>query len=58
MSLFSMGQSVFPLGCLLTGATASAFGAPLAVAVSGGVCLVAAVVFARNQMGVPASAAA
>ncbi len=48
MSLFSMGQSLFPLGCLLTGAAASAFGAPLAVAVCGAVCLVAAAVFARG----------
>lgn len=55
MSLFSMGQSVFPLGCLLTGATASAFGAPLAVAVSGMVCLIAAGVFARGQSRVAAA---
>jgi len=51
MSLFSMGQSLFPLGCLLTGAAASAFGAPLAIAVCGAICLVAAAVFARSQAG-------
>ena len=54
MSLFSMGQSLFPLGCLLTGAAASAFGAPLAVAVCGAICLVAAAVFARGPRGQPA----
>ena len=49
MSLFSMGQSLYPVGCLLTGAAASAFGAPIAIAVCGTICLVAAVVFARKQ---------
>jgi MFS family permease len=49
MSLFSMGQSLYPIGCLLTGAAASAFGAPIAIAVCGTVCLIAAGLFARQQ---------
>jgi len=49
MSLFSTGQSLYPIGCLLTGAAASAFGAPRAVAVCGAICLVAAGVFARKK---------
>ena len=53
MSLFSMGQSLFPIGCLLTGAAASAFGAPLALAGCGAICLVAAAVFARGQGSIP-----
>ncbi len=57
MSLFSMGQSLFPIGCLLTGAAASAFGAPIAIAVCGSVCLVAAAVFARSQARLPDPAA-
>ena len=48
MSLFSMGQSLFPIGCLITGAIASAFGAPIAIASCGAVCLIAAGVFARG----------
>jgi MFS family permease len=60
MSLFAMGQSLFPIGCLLTGAAASAFGAPVAIAVCGSVCLIAAAVFARSQARVafPATLAA
>lgn len=58
MSLFAMGQSLFPLGCLLTGAAASAFGAPLAIAVCGTICLIAAAVFARGLLGTMTSAAA
>ncbi|MFI5358147.1 MAG: MFS transporter [Opitutales bacterium] len=58
MSLFAMGQSVFPIGCLLTGAAASAFGAPVAIAVCGGICLVAAAVFARGRLGTTTLAAA
>jgi len=58
MSLFAMGQSLFPLGCLLTGAAASAFGAPLAIAVCGAICLAAAAVFARGSLGQPTLTAA
>jgi MFS family permease len=58
MSLFAMGQSLFPLGCLLTGAAASAFGAPVTIAVCGAICLAAAAGFARGQAGTPALAAA
>jgi MFS family permease len=47
MSLFATGQSLFPVGSLLAGAGASAFGAPAAIAVCGAVCLVAALVFFR-----------
>lgn len=53
MALFSTGQSLYPIGCLLTGAAASAFGAPLAVAASGTVCLGAALVFARGRIRAP-----
>ena len=56
MSLFAMGQSLFPLGCLLTGAAASAFGAPVTIAVCGAICLAAAAGFARSRAGVHASA--
>ncbi|MEO6873278.1 MAG: MFS transporter [Opitutaceae bacterium] len=57
MSLFSMGQSFYPVGCLLTGAVASAFGAPVAVAVSGTICLAAAIGFGRSQAAVASAAA-
>jgi MFS family permease len=58
MSLFAMGQSLFPLGCLMAGAAASAFGAPVTIAVCGAVCLAAATGFARSHNGTPALAAA
>lgn len=58
MSLFAMGQSLFPVGCLLTGAAASAFGAPRAIAVCGAICLIAAAGFARRPAGPVAPAAA
>ena len=48
MSLFTMGQSLFPIGCLLAGAAASAFGAPVAVAACSTVCLAAAFFFRRG----------
>jgi MFS-type transporter involved in bile tolerance (Atg22 family) len=47
MSLFATGQSLFPLGSLLAGAIASAFGAPLTIAGCGTICLLAAGVFFR-----------
>ena len=51
MSLFATGQSLFPIGSLLAGAAASAFGAPATIAVCGGICLVAALVFYRKTQG-------
>ena len=48
MSLFTTGQSMFPVGSLLTGAAASAFGAPVAIAVCGTICLTAAAIFHRS----------
>ncbi len=47
MSLFSTGQSLFPIGSLLAGAAAAAFGAPATILVCGAICLGAAVVFHR-----------
>ena len=47
MALFTTGQSMFPLGSLLAGAAASAFGAPATIAVCGAICLTAAGVFYR-----------
>jgi MFS family permease len=58
MGLFSMGQSLFPIGCLLTGAVASAFGAPIAIAACGVVCVIAGAVFSRGQAGVAAAVSA
>ncbi|MDB6168708.1 MAG: hypothetical protein JWM88_1572, partial [Verrucomicrobia bacterium] len=51
MSLFATGQSLFPIGSLLAGAGASAFGAPSAIAVCGAICLISAVVFYRTTRG-------
>ena len=51
MSLFATGQSLFPIGSLLAGAAASAFGAPATIAVSGAICLAAALVFYRKTHG-------
>jgi MFS family permease len=50
MSLFTTGQSLFPIGSLLAGAAASAFGAPTAIAVCGAVCLIAAGTFYRGTL--------
>ena len=47
MSLFATGQSLFPVGSLIAGAAASAFGAPATILVCGAVCLTAALVFHR-----------
>jgi MFS family permease len=47
MSLFATGQSLFPIGSLITGAAAAAFGAPTTIAVCGMICLMAAAVFSR-----------
>ncbi|MDB6092548.1 MAG: hypothetical protein JWM32_110 [Verrucomicrobia bacterium] len=49
MSLFSTAQSLFPIGSLLAGAVAAAFGAPLTIAGCAVVCLVAAFVFGRGS---------
>jgi MFS family permease len=48
MSLFTTGQSLFPVGSLLAGAAAAAFGAPATIAVCGTICLTAAAVFYRG----------
>ncbi len=53
MSLFTTGQSLFPIGSLLAGAAASAFGAPAAMAVCGAICLTAALVYARTARRTP-----
>ncbi len=50
MSLFATGQSLFPVGSLLAGAAASAFGAPVTIAACGGICLAAAAVFRRASL--------
>ncbi len=48
MSLFTMGQGMYPVGSLLIGIAATAFGAPLAMLACGLICLVAAQVFSRK----------
>lgn len=53
MSLFATGQSMFPVGSLLAGAAASAWGAPVTIAVCGAVCGVAAAVFHRATQRAP-----
>ncbi|MDB6128804.1 MAG: hypothetical protein JWM35_2700 [Verrucomicrobia bacterium] len=55
MSLFATGQSLFPIGSLLAGAAASAFGAPATIAVCGAICLAAALVFYRKTQGADAT---
>jgi MFS family permease len=59
MSLFTMAQSLFPIGSLVIGATAGRFGIHITVGVCGVVCLAAAAVFARGDVfrsrGAPAS---
>ena len=47
MSLFATGQSMFPVGSLLAGAAASAWGAPVTILVCGAICVAAAAVFHR-----------
>ncbi len=47
MSLFATGQSMFPVGSLLAGAAASAWGAPVTILVCGSICVIAAAVFHR-----------
>lgn len=49
MSLFSMMLvGMAPFGSLLAGWAADQFGAPLVIAIGGGFCAVAAIVFARQ----------
>jgi MFS family permease len=48
MALFTMGQSLFPVGSLLVGALAEGVGPRLAILACGAVCLAAALVFSRN----------
>lgn len=49
MSLFTSAQSLFPLGSLLIGAAATAFGATTTMTICGLVCLVAAASFHRGN---------
>jgi MFS family permease len=49
MSLFSMMLvGMAPFGSLLAGWAADQFGAPLVIAIGGGFCAVAAIIFARQ----------
>lgn len=48
MGLFTMGQSMFPLGSLIAGAAAAAWSAPTAMLGCSAICLCAALVFARH----------
>jgi len=48
MSLFTMGQSLYPVGSLLIGALAEAAGPRVAILVCGAVCVATAVGFRRG----------
>jgi MFS family permease len=47
MALFTMGQSLYPVGSLLIGALAEGVGPKVAVAICGGVCIATAATFWR-----------
>lgn len=48
MSLFTAGQSLFPIGSLLIGLAATAWGAPATTGLCGGICATAALVFQQR----------
>lgn len=55
MGLFTMGQGLYPVGSLLAGLGAAAFGPHWTVALCGALCLSAAIVYARRPQ--PAASA-